>query len=144
MTPTTIPSLDRHGLEVLGADECLELLRGQPVGRLAFLHEGGPMILPVNFVPSQGGVAFRTADGSKLDVAIMGRPVAFEVDGYDAELRTGWSVLLRGVAELVDDPERAAGLERRHLDTWSVQAHAGSWVHVRVEEISGRRIRDTG
>lgn len=134
------PNLDRHGLEVLGADECLELLASQPVGRLAFLHEGGPMILPVNFVPSHGGVAFRTADGSKLDVAIMGRPVAFEVDGFDAEGRTGWSVLVQGVAELVEDDERVAELEARDLHTWSAQAVDGSWAHVRAEEISGRRI----
>lgn len=144
MTRSTTPSLDRHGLEVLSAGECLELLGSQPVGRLAFLHEGGPTILPVNHTLSHGGVAFRTAEGSKLDVAIMGRPVAFEVDGHDAELRTGWSVLLRGVAELVDDPARVAELERRRLDTWNVPADTGSWVHVRAEEISGRRVRDSG
>lgn len=138
------PNLDRHGLEVLGADECLQLLGSQPVGRLAFLHEGGPMILPVNFVPSHGGVAFRTADGSKLDVAIMGRPVAFEVDGFDAEGRTGWSVVVQGVAELVEDEERVAELERRDLHTWSAHAVEGSWTHVRAEEISGRRVTATG
>lgn len=140
MTRSTSPSLDRHGLEVLSADECLDLLGSQPVGRLAFLREGGLMILPVNHVLSHGGVAFRTADGSKLDVGMMGRPVAFEVDGYDEHGLTGWSVVVRGVAELVDDDQRVAELDRRGLHTWSAHAVDGSWVRVRAEEISGRRI----
>lgn len=140
MAATSTTPRDRHGLEVLGADECLELLGSQPVGRLAFLHEGGPMILPVNHVMAAGGVAFRAADGSKLDTAIMGRPVAFEVDGFDPEGRTGWSVVVQGVAELVEDEDRIAELERRHLHTWSDHAATGSWAQVRGEEISGRRI----
>lgn len=138
------PHLDRNGLEVLGPDECLELLASQPVGRLAFLHEGGPMILPVTYVVSHGGVAFRTAAGSKLDTAIMGRPVAFEVDGLDMDRRLGWSVVVQGVVEVVDDPEREAELEDRDLQPWSDHVADGAWVLLRAEEISGRRILPGG
>lgn len=66
MTNTTT-HLDRNGLEVLGPDECLDLLASQAVGRLAYTHVGGPTILPVSYVVSHGGVAFRSASGSKLD-----------------------------------------------------------------------------
>ncbi len=137
---TTTPHLDRNGLEVLGPDECLRLLGSEPVGRLAFVAKGGPTILPVTYVVSHGGVAFRTAAGSKLDVALMGRPVAFEVDGIDRDRRTGWSVVLRGVAEFVEDPDRIAELDERDLHPWSAHAEHGAWVHVRADEISGRRL----
>ena len=139
MTRTTA-YLDRNGLEVLGPDECLALLASQPVGRLAHLHEGAPTILPITFVVSHGGVAFRTAAGSKLDTAMMGRPVAFEVDGFDTDRRTGWSVVLRGVAEYVEDHDRLAELEERDLRPWSAHAEDGAWVLVRADEISGRRL----
>lgn len=139
MATTTTP-LDRNGLEVLGPDECLDLLASQPVGRVAFVHQGGPTILPVTFVVAAGGVAFRTSSGSKLDTALMGRPVAFEVDGIDVGHRTGWSVVVRGVAEMVDDRHRIAELDRRGLHPWSPHLADGNWVLVRAEEISGRRL----
>jgi uncharacterized protein len=137
---TTTPHLDRHGLEVLGPDECLELLASEPVGRLAFNLDGGPTILPVTHVVTHGGVAFRTASGSKLDTAIMGRPVAFEVDAYDRDRRTGWSVVVRGLATLVDDPEVEEQLDERGLNVWAAHVEHGAWVLVRAEEISGRRL----
>lgn len=139
MTRTDLP-LDRNGLEVLGPAECLELLASRPVGRLAFVHDGGPMILPITYVMTHGGIAFRTTAGSKFDVAIMGRPVAFEVDGLDVARRTGWSVVVQGIAELVDDADRVAELEQRDLQPWSAHAVAGSWILVHAEEISGRRL----
>lgn len=139
MPRTDIP-LDRNGLEVLGADDCLELLASRPVGRLAFVDHGEPNILPVTYAVTHGGIAFRTTSGSKFDVAIMGRPVAFEVDGLDPHHRTGWSVVVRGVAELVDDDVRVAELEQRDLQPWSAHAADGAWVLVRAEEISGRRL----
>lgn len=140
MTAATRPHLDRHGLEVLGPDECLELLASEPIGRLAFHLEGGPTILPVTHLVSHGGIAFRTAAGSKLDTAIMGRPVAFEVDAYDRDRRTGWSVVVRGLADLVDDPEVEAELDERGLQVWAAHVEHGAWVLVRAEEISGRRL----
>lgn len=138
MTSTT--HLDRNGLEVLGPDECLALLAATPVGRVAFTHAGSPMVVPVTHVVSHGGIAFRSAPGSKLDHAIMGRPVAFEVDGVDPEQRVGWSVLVTGVAELVDDPGIEAELDTRGLQPWAGHVADGPWVLVRAEEISGRRI----
>lgn len=139
MTATT-PHLDRNGLEVLGPGECLDLLAAAPVGRIAFVHDGAPTILPVTHVVTHGGVAFRSAPGSKLDHAIMGRPVAFEVDGLDVERRTGWSVVLRGVADMVDDAELEAELDQRELEPWSAHVAEGTWVLLRADELSGRRL----
>lgn len=138
--PGTAPHLDRHGLEVLGVDECLALLDSQSIGRVAFVHAGSPHVVPVTYLVGHGGVAFRTGEGSKLDAAIMGRAVAFEVDGIDLDRRAGWSVLLTGTAELVDDADRVAELEEHGLRPWSPHAADGDWVLVRADSLSGRRI----
>lgn len=139
MTSTT-PHLDRNGLEVLGPTECLELLAATPVGRVAFARAGAPMVVPVTHVVSHGGIAFRSTAGSKLDHAIMGRPVAFEVDGFDPDERVGWSVLVTGIADLIDDEEVEAELDARGLDPWVEHVAHGPWIHIRADEISGRRI----
>ena len=70
----------------LTAAECLELLAGCTVGRIAVVHEGYPVVLPVNFVLSRMDgapvIAIRTRPGNVIDHT--GELVAFEVDGVDA------------------------------------------------------------
>ena len=139
MTTTQHPT-DRNGLEVLGLQECLALVASQPVGRIAFVHGGEPAVLPVNHVVVDGAIGFRTTPGSKLDHAIMRRPVAFEVDAVDPETRTGWSVLVRGVADLVEDTRAFDAAGDPVPVPWSAHAEGGVWMTIHAEEVSGRRL----
>ena len=41
---------------------------------------------------------FRTAEGTKLAASVLGRGVAFEVDGLDAAAGEAWSVVVKGHA----------------------------------------------
>jgi len=126
--------LDHTGMEVLSPTECDELLASVPVGRVAFLDDGDPVILPVNFLWRGGVIIFRTSVGSKLDAAIRHRPVAFEVDDWDS--KSGWSVLVRGVAhEVLDGIDE---LDSLGLEPWA--AERDRWVEIRPAEITGRRI----
>jgi nitroimidazol reductase NimA-like FMN-containing flavoprotein (pyridoxamine 5'-phosphate oxidase superfamily) len=50
----------------LPADECWELLRQSPVGRLAVVVAGDPDIFPINYVVDHGSIVIRTAAGTKL------------------------------------------------------------------------------
>jgi uncharacterized protein len=86
---------DRHGLEVLGLEECLTLLASRPYGRIAYLDAGAPSIVPVNHLVDGSTVVLRSLDGGKLGAAIFERPVAFELDDLDFVTRTGWSVIVR-------------------------------------------------
>jgi len=130
---------DRHGLEVLGLQDCLDLLASRPYGRLAYLDAGGPSIVPVNHVVDGSTVVIRSLDGGKLGAAIFERPVAFELDDLDPATRTGWSVVVRGRAEVVDDAE--AGRLAADLDSWAVQPGARTtWVRIVADEVSGRRL----
>ena len=44
----------RHELEILGRDQCLDLLRTVRVGRLVFTEQARPAVQPVNFRVWQG------------------------------------------------------------------------------------------
>lgn len=138
---TTLPT-DRQGLEVLDAETCLQLLDLSPVGRIAFVDAGEPVILPVNHVRIGHGIAFRSAPGSTLNAAQRRATMAFEVDGYDQETRTGWSVLVRGTADLETDDDQVALLEEHDLHPWADTTERANWVRLHASEISGRRIPD--
>ncbi len=139
MTPTPA-STDRHGLEVLDLVESLALAASVPLGRVGFQEGGVTTILPVNHVVHGTTIVFRTANGSKLDAAILREPVAFEVDHYDKDLHTGWSVLFRGKADLIEDEALVALLEARGLESWVRTRHERTWVQIRPDEVSGRRL----
>ncbi|MBW3621366.1 MAG: pyridoxamine 5'-phosphate oxidase family protein [Actinobacteria bacterium] len=99
-----------------------------------------PTILPVNHRLDGWRIVFRTTLGSKLTLATMGRPFAFEVDGYDAATRTGWSVLARGTAEAVWSRDAGARLEELDLQPWADVVDRDRWIAVHPDEITGRRI----
>ena len=134
------PAHDHRGLRVLTLEECLTRLREEPVGRVAFVHDGDPVILPVNHVVDGLDVVFRSTWGSKLEVARHAGSVAFEVDGYDEEAQTGWSVLVSGIAEAVYDATESARLDSLPLRSWLGTGDPTFWVRVRAEQVTGRAI----
>jgi nitroimidazol reductase NimA-like FMN-containing flavoprotein (pyridoxamine 5'-phosphate oxidase superfamily) len=92
-------STDIHtGMTILEPDLCWSLLRTAEVGRLAVSIADQPDIFPINFVEDHGTIVFRTAEGTKLAAAVLGRGVAFEVDGFDREGGEAWSVVVKGKA----------------------------------------------
>ncbi len=130
---------DRHGLEIIGLDECLTLLASRPYGRLAYLDAGSPSIVPVNHLVDGSSVVIRSLDGGKLGAAILERAVAFQLDDLDLASRTGWSVLVQGRAEVVEGSEAEAYDTR--LDSWAVREGARTtWVRIVADEVSGRRL----
>ncbi|MCD9625382.1 pyridoxamine 5'-phosphate oxidase family protein [Rhabdothermincola salaria] len=129
--------LDRNGLEVLGREDCLALLRTVPVGRLGLSMNALPVVLPVSFVVDRERLVVRTARGTKLDAALAGAVVAFEADDYDARTGDAWSVLVRGsTAVLGEPPEQPPPVGDRAL--W-VGDTADQWVTISTELVSGRR-----
>ncbi len=136
----TEPQLDHAGLEILNPAECRELLASTAVGRIAFIDRGDPVILPVTIGMWEGAVVFTTAPGSKLEAAIMHRPVAIEVDDWDAERHVGWSVLVKGMAMIVDDGREIDSLDRLSVKSWSRPEIPKAWVRIVANEITGRRV----
>ncbi len=139
MTDTTSP-LDHSGLAVLSRWECFDRLGRMPVGRIAFVSNGDPVIFPVNHALDGEAVVFRTNAGSKLLAADAESPVAFEVDGYDPERRTGWSVIVRGVATTVRDLQVIARLDRLGVGPWADVVDRAYWVRISTYGITGRQV----
>jgi uncharacterized protein len=135
------PVLDEaQGLEVLDRAACIELLAHHRfVGRLGFMIDGRPIILPVNYIFADNSVVFCTAGGSKLTAVADGADVAFEVDDSVPLHHSGWSVLVRGHAEVISDPGAVERLRRGPLRPWAKGTRV-NWVRISLDDISGRRI----
>jgi len=130
---------DHAGLEVLPFDTCLGLLASVPVGRIGFVSDGELVILPVNHLMDGRHVVFRTAAGSKLSAAENGGLVAFEADSYDDLDRSGWSVVVSGFAEVIDDDAETGRLSSLGLHPWSTAIEHPFWIRIRPVSVSGRR-----
>jgi uncharacterized protein len=139
-TVTTSLPLDHSGLGVLPRDECLSRLGAARVGRVAFVSQGDPVILPVNHGMDGESVIFRTSSGSKLLASDSELPVAFEVDGYDPDRRSGWSVMVRGVACTVEEPAEVARLNLLGVWPWADLVERTFWVRIRTYSITGRQV----
>ncbi|MGR7027803.1 pyridoxamine 5'-phosphate oxidase family protein [Geodermatophilus sp. URMC 62] len=128
-------------LQELSADECHRLLAGHEIGRLAVNAEHHPLVFPVNYAMDGTTIVIRTSPGTKLAAADHAN-VTFEVDDIDRRTRSGWSVLVRGVAEEVGSEHRADLVARTHatgVQPWAPGEH-GSWLRLITTSITGRRI----
>lgn len=127
-------AVDRTGIEIVDADECLRLLRGRQVGRLGIVVAGEPLILPVNYTVLEERIVFRTAPGSKLDLGPRA-PACFEVDEFDESMSTGWSVLVAGHLEEIDAGE-AGGAD---VTPWAPGTR-DHWMRLLPGRVTGRRV----
>ena len=131
--------IDHAGLEVLPFDSCLSLLAAVSVGRVGFVAGGEVLVLPVNFVMDGQAVVFRTASGSKLADAEDRSAVAFEADNYDDITQSGWSVLVSGRAEVVEDDAEIGRLSQLGLQSWASALDRPFWIRIRPTSVTGRR-----
>lgn len=79
----------------LSREECIALLDRHQVGRLAFTQRERLDIEPIHYVHLDGWLYGRTQPGTKLEVLLHNRWVAFEVDEVDA-LFAWRSVVVKG------------------------------------------------
>jgi nitroimidazol reductase NimA-like FMN-containing flavoprotein (pyridoxamine 5'-phosphate oxidase superfamily) len=131
-------SVDRFGTEMLEAKVCWELLRSADVGRLAVSITDHPDIFKVNYVVDHGTVVFRTAEGTKLAASVLGRAVAFEIDGYDPDRGEAWSVVIKGHATEIERMQDVFAAADLPLFPWHA-APKHRFVRVEPFDISGRR-----
>jgi uncharacterized protein len=128
-------------VEELNPQECLQLLASVPVGRVGVTIDALPAVLPVNFVVSDGAIVFRTIPGTKLDAATAGAVVAFEVDAVGSkEQPGGWSVLVRGVARPLTDPDQLAVAGTLPLESWAWDGGADRFIRIEPTLLTGRRV----
>jgi nitroimidazol reductase NimA-like FMN-containing flavoprotein (pyridoxamine 5'-phosphate oxidase superfamily) len=130
----------RTGIEIIHRDECLRLLEADSIGRLAVIAGGVPAIFPVNYAVDGDGIVLRTDPGTKLDAA--GRwSASFEIDAFDRETRTGWSVVVTGRLEEVTRFNSATlqRIQRLSVDPWAGGAK-DHWLRLAARQVTGRRV----
>ncbi len=137
--PIAIDIVSKMG--VIDDDECIRLMESTPIGRVAFMVDDEILALPVNFRWHEDGIVFRTLDGLKLAAAANNQKVCFEVDQWDAESRSGWSVVVQGVAREVENWAEEAQLDQLGLIPWAKAEWRPIWVRIDPTSMSGRVLR---
>ncbi|MEQ8436022.1 MAG: pyridoxamine 5'-phosphate oxidase family protein [Ilumatobacter fluminis] len=138
-------AIETHSDQIreLTESECWTLMRSADVGRLAVAIGDHPDIFPVNHFVDGNSILFRSAAGTKLAAAVLGRSVAFEVDGYDATDGEAWSVVVKGTARMIENMFEYLEAEELPLFPW----HLGpkpNIVRIEPDEITGRRFFAAG
>ena len=130
----------RTGIERLDREECLQLLADDEIGRLAVNDWHTPIMFPVNYRLDGEAIVFRTDPGTKLSRGTWA-PASFEIDSFDRERRSGWSVVVVGRIEEVTRYDSAT-LERVHalpVDPWA-GGEKSHWMRLVPDRITGRRV----
>lgn len=123
----------------LDIQACWGLLARDTIGRVAYTHETRPAIVPVNYVVSGNDILFRTDPESALGRVVDAKVVAFEVDRIDRPTRSGWSVVVSGVATTTDLTGQPPRPSLAGLEPWAA-GERGLLVRIEVDAISGRRL----
>ena len=133
--------IDRDGLEVLDRAECLRLLEGAAVGRIAGTSGALPVVLPVGYALDGDFIVVETGRGTTLDFATSGSVVAFEVDNLHERGHSGWTVMVTGVAEEVVAEDEVRRV--RSLVSGDREFAQQRFVRISSELVSGRRTHRT-
>lgn len=129
----------RPALFHLTEAECWDRLGTHGIGRIALPVRPGPAVLPVNYAVDAHTIVYRTAPG-RAAAPDTGTEVSFQTDRLDDRLSQGWSVLLTGTAEHIEDSAEVRRLDDEHTaEPWAGEGRP-LWIRVRPHTVTGRRI----
>jgi len=127
-----------HFITDLDEAECFDRLGTTALGRVALSSGALPVIFPIHYVLLGRDPVFRTDPGTKLMAASDGQVLCLEIDAIDPFLHTGWSVLVTGRAQVVEDPSELQAVSRLPLRPWIGDGDA--YVRIQASLVSGRSI----
>lgn len=136
----TTPFEDVPGSARLGTldrAECLAKLKDHTMARIGYIDGGWPIVVPVNYRIHDGDLFIRSLSGGKVRAAERQDTVCLELDQYDEDLQTGWSVVAHGQLEVIADPSVL-------VQAWSndpqpaVAADRWQWLRMVPFSMSGR------
>lgn len=125
-------------LRELDRADCERLLRRATFGRVVLVSPRGPEIVPVNYAVQGDAVVIHTSPDGLLARHAHGSPLAFEVDMVDDVRWHGWSVVARGVGELVAAPQDDAA-ERTRVRPWA-DGDRSTELRLAWTELTGRQV----
>lgn len=121
----------------------MRLLASIDHGRVVFTRNALPAIRPVNHLIDNGHVILRTSLTATLSTVVRphlstGVVVAYEADHLDAVDRTGWSVVVTGLATTITDAAQIARYEQL-LHPW-VNLAMDTVIAINPQIVTGIRI----
>lgn len=135
--------IDERGSEVLELPECRRLLslgaKEHRHGHLGVADGEAPVVLPVNYVMSDGDILIVVGEG--LFHRLPNRLVSFQVDGILSSQsvlksdETRWSVLVKGLATEEREPPG-----KDHLPVPEVPEPGRRVVRIRADAVTGRKL----
>jgi hypothetical protein len=128
------------GAQWLDSVEAMRLLSSVGYGRVVFTLNALPAIRPVNHLLDEDRVIIRTRLTASISAAVRsggGVVVAYEADSIDPQTRTGWSVVVTGLAHTLTDTDEVLRYEQL-LHPWV--NHADTVVAIEPKIITGFRI----
>lgn len=118
--------------------ECRELVASRRVGRISYCSPSGPVTVPVNHVLVDGEVVLRTSPHSELGQCLIEEPaVCYQVDDFDEFHESGWSVLIQGLATIIQPSDLPPTAERPA--PW-VEGIRTLHIRIREDRLTGRRV----
>ena len=132
MTP-----MQERRITPLSRPEALKRLSSVSLGRIVFTYQALPDIRPVNHLLDNDHLIIRSHMGTAAVSAIEGlvTVVAYEADDIDPVTHLGWSVIVKGIAELVRDPEEIRRYQRL-LRPWVLE-HMDYVIRIKPEIVTG-------
>jgi nitroimidazol reductase NimA-like FMN-containing flavoprotein (pyridoxamine 5'-phosphate oxidase superfamily) len=124
----------------LTVEECLELLNGSVVGRVAMCTPVGPRIVPINYAMYDDAIVFRTTPYSELGTYGWNTDLAFEIDFLDYEKHQGWSVVAIGRGELIEDQDELHAIRAGWDPTPWARGRRHLYIRLRWRDLTGRRL----
>ena len=128
--------------EALEPADCMKLLSSVRWGRVAWTGDAGPQVLPVNHSVLDGNIVFRTDIYSTIADATREGTVAFQADELDDRMLSGWSVLVVGRPEHVEDLPEMRELFRRMGEPWAPGSRP-LVARIFPAQVTGRRFHRT-
>ena len=121
----------------------MELLAAKSVGRIAYVGDTGPRILPVNYILGEDCVIFRAVPDGEISRYALSSNCAFEIDETDEFFESGWSVVVVGRLELATEDDFARMLYGKMPEPWA-GGNRYMFVRLRCDHVSGRRVISHG
>ena len=119
--------------------ECLRRLAERSAGRLGYIDDSWPTVVPVNYAVMNDHIFIRSLPGAKLAAAERSDIVCLQIDHFDPDARSGWSVLAHGPLEVISDPQTLRAAWTNDPEPW-VTADEWHWLRLTPLSLTGREI----
>jgi len=129
---------EQRQMRALTREMAMDRLGSVQLGRVVFTSRALPAIRPVSHLVDGGDIVIRSHEGPAIVTAAnAGRSavVAYEADQIDPVTHLGWSVIVTGLARLVEDPLEIARYQDA-LRPWGTR-ETDQVIRIRAEFVTG-------